>query len=146
MARADAALQGCWGSSRIHPGLKSMRRTKCAAGNSLCSRCCCCFFSHITSDHPSAKKKKKKRREDPGPSCPSLWGFAVLLEKEATSRGHTIYGDGDPIEYCERRPPGTSQRMLALFFPKGEIEAWREVASPKLEAIGAQCVSCSAEL
>lgn len=91
-------------------------------------------------------QKKKKKREDLGPSCPSLWGFAVLLEKEATSRGHTIYGDGDPIEYCERRPPGTSQRMLALFFPKGEIEAWREVASPKLEAIGAQCVSCSAEL
>jgi len=89
---------------------------------------------------------QKKKREDPGPACPSLWGFAVLQEKEATSRGHTIYGDGDPIEYCERRPPGTSQRMLALFFPKGEIEAWREVASPKLEAIGAQCVSCSAEL
>lgn len=101
-------------------------------------------FSLIS--HLIILQQKKKKREDPGPSCPSLWGFAVLLEKEATSRGHTIYGDGDPIEYCERRPPGTSQRMLALFFPKGEIEAWREVASPKLEAIGAQCVSCSAEL
>lgn len=85
----------------------------------------------------------QKSREDPGPSCPFLWGFAVLLEKEATSRGHTIYGDGDPIKSCEQRPPGTPQH---IFSKRGEIEAWRELAPPKLETVGTQCVSCNAEL
>lgn len=88
MARADAALQGCWGSSRIHPGPKSMRRTKCAAGNSLCSRCCCCFFSHITSDHPSAKKKEGR----PGSLLPFPVGFCCAPGKRGhQQRAHNIW-------------------------------------------------------
>lgn len=96
---------------------------------------------------------QKKKREDPGPSCPSLWGFAVLMEKEATSRGHTIYGDGDPIESCERRPPGTSQRMLTLFFffqkeksrhgEKWPLQSWRLLEHSVCPAVQSCDIHCS---